>query len=76
MKCATINGEMNPLVVPTKLMIPYSEPAKFGARSCEFCRFVIVAAPLKPSERVMIATQTYGSQPTKQSRMRKRPGIM
>lgn len=54
---------MKPLDVPTKLMIPYSVPAKLGARSWEFWRLVIVDAPLNPSESVMMATQTYGSKP-------------
>lgn len=57
-KCATNTGLMNPLVVPTKLMIPYKLPAKFGAKSCEFCKFVMVAAPLNPRDNVMTATQT------------------
>ena len=56
MKCATKTGVIKPVVVPTKLIIPYNEPEKLGARSCEFCKFVIVADPLKPSERVMTAT--------------------
>ena len=75
-KCATIIGEMKPLVVPTKLMIPYNVPAKFGAKSCEFCKFVIVAAPLNPSESVMTTTIKYGLNERYEIDSRKRPGIM
>lgn len=49
-----------PVVVPIKLISPYSVPAKFGAKSCEFCKFVKVDAPLKPSDVVIIATHQYG----------------
>lgn len=73
-KWATNAGVMKPVVVPTKLMIPYRVPAKFGARSCEFCRFVTVDAPLKPKLRVIRATHTYGCW-TKHIPTRKRPGI-
>lgn len=34
----------------------YSVPAKLGARSCEFCKLVSVAAPLNPKESVKSAT--------------------
>lgn len=43
---------------PMTLIIEYSVPAKLGARSCEFCKLVNVAAPLKPKERVKMATMT------------------
>lgn len=35
-----------------------------------------MAAPLNPSDKVIIATQTYGSYPTKQSKIKNRPGMM
>lgn len=57
MKWPTTSGVRKPVVVPKKLIIPYNVPAKFGARSCEFCKFVNVDAPLKPSEIVIMATQ-------------------
>lgn len=59
-KCATSVGVMNPVVVPTKLIIPYNVPAKFGAKSCEFCKLVTVEAPLNPKLSVMRVTHTYG----------------
>ena len=49
-------GVKNPVVVPKKFITPYNVPAKFGARSCEFCKFVSVEAPLKPSDVVITAT--------------------
>lgn len=44
-----------------KLIIAYNVPAKFGAKSCEFCRFVKVAAPLNPKEAVKIPITRYVS---------------
>ena len=73
-KSATNEGVMKPVVVPTKLIIPYRVPAKLGAKSCEFCRFVTVDAPLKPKLRVINVTQMYGCC-TKHMPMRKSPGI-
>lgn len=57
-KAATIMGEKIPGVVPTQLMMPYKVPAKLGAKSWLFCKLEAVAAPLKPNEMVIIATQT------------------
>ena len=68
-------GEIKPLVVPTKFMMPYSVPAKFGARSCEFCKFVIVAAPLNPSDNVMTATTRYLSNASNVIESKNNPGI-
>lgn len=62
--------------MPTKLIIEKSEPAKFGAKSCEFCKLVTVAAPLKPRDNVMIAMQAWTLNPTKQSAINSTPGMM
>lgn len=67
---------MNPDVVPIKLIVPYSVPAKFGAKSWEFCKFVKVDAPLNPSDSVITATHTYGSSPTYAKAIKNIPGIM
>lgn len=67
---------MKPLVVPTKLMIEYNVPAKFGAKSCEFCNEVTVDAPLEPNDNVMMATHIAGLLPTYVIEMSKRPGRM
>lgn len=58
-KYATTNGEMNPVVRPIKFTIEYTVPAKLGDKSWAFCRFVCVAAPLKPNEAVISATHAY-----------------
>lgn len=63
-----------PGVVPRQLMIPYIVPAKLGAKSCELAKLEDVAAPLKPKEMVIIATQTYGSRPQKAKIMSIMPG--
>lgn len=47
---------MMPLVIPMQFMMEYNVPAKFGAKSCAFCRFVIAAAPFAPNEAVIRAT--------------------
>lgn len=65
-----------PVVVPIKLISPYSVPAKFGAKSCEFCKFVKVDAPLKPSDVVIIATHQYGWSPTYANPIKQTPGRM
>lgn len=52
------NGPKNPEDKPIKLIIEYNVPAKFGARSCEFCKFVNVAEPLNPNENVRSETIT------------------
>lgn len=65
---------MKPLEVPIKFIIEYNVPAKFGARSCVFCRFVRVADPFKPNEAVMIATQAYALPPTYVIDISKIPG--
>lgn len=44
----------------TQFIIEYKKPAKFGAKSCEFCKFVIVDAPFEPSDAVISATHMYG----------------
>lgn len=75
-KWATTIGVKKPVVVPTKLIAPYKDPAKFGAKSWEFWRFVKVDAPLKPSEVVMIATHQYGWWPTYAKPIKQSPGIM
>lgn len=74
MKCPTTIGVKNPVVVPMKLIIPYILPAKFGARSCEFCKLVSVDAPLKPSDIVITATHQYGWWPTYANPIRHSPG--
>lgn len=48
------SGPKNPEENPIKLIIEYNVPAKFGARSWEFCKFVNVAEPLNPNESVRI----------------------
>lgn len=53
-------GVRKPVVVPRKLITPYNDPAKFGAKSWEFCKFVNVDAPLKPNDIVITATHQYG----------------
>lgn len=63
-----------PGVVPRQLIIPYIVPAKLGAKSCELAKLEDVAAPLKPKEMVIIATQTYGSRPQKAKIMSIMPG--
>lgn len=67
---------MKPVVVPIKLMIPYNAPAKFGAKSCEFCKLVNVEAPLKPSEIVIMLTHQYGWLPTDTKAIKQIPGII
>lgn len=57
-----------------KLIIPYKVPAKFGAKSCAFCRLVNVDAPLKPREIVITATHQYGWWPTYASPIKHAPG--
>lgn len=59
-KYPTTQGVIKPVVVPKKLISPYNVPAKFGAKSWEFCKLVTVDAPLKPSDAVIIATHQYG----------------
>lgn len=69
-------GDKNPVVVPMKLITPYNEPAKFGAKSCEFCRLVKVEAPLNPKDIVIIATHQYGCWPTYAKAIKHAPGRM
>lgn len=47
-------GPKKPDDIPMKFIIEYKVPAKFGPRSCVFCKLVKVAAPLKPNEAVRI----------------------
>lgn len=74
-KYATTRGVMNPVDVAAKLINPYNVPAKLGAKSCAFWRFVIVELPLNPSDNEMIATHTYGFVPTNVKRIKNSPGI-
>lgn len=48
-----MEGEINPLDVATVFIIAYKVPAKLGAKSCKFCRFVSVAAPFDPNDVLM-----------------------
>lgn len=54
--------------------IPYKDPAKFGAKSCEFCRFVKVEAPLLPKDNVIKAKANVTSQPTADWAINNNPG--
>ena len=76
MKAATTNGAIKPDVVPTAFIMPYSVPAKLGAKSCEFCKFVKVAQPLNPSDKVIIATQTYELSLTYGKAIKNIPGMI
>lgn len=75
-KWLTTSGVIKPAVVPAVFIMPYTVDAKLGARSCEFCKFVRVAAPFMPSESVINATQTYGQSLTYGIHTRNIPGIM
>lgn len=75
-KCATTIGDRNPVVVPAKLIMEKMVAAKFGAKSCAFCKLVMVAAPLKPNDKVMRMTQVVALSPTYPSANSSSPGII
>lgn len=78
--CSAINapvmaGTMKPVIPPMKLMIPKMDPAKFGAKSCGFCRLVNTAAPLMAILKVNMTTIGTQLHPVKAMPMSNIPGM-
>lgn len=69
-------GVMNPVVPPMQFTIPYTVPAKFGARSCEFWRLVNVEAPFMPNAKVRKITAKVELHPLMVWAVRNIPGII
>lgn len=57
-------------------MTEYNEPAKLGAKSCEFCKLVNVEAPFRPNDAVIIATHQYGLFPIYAMLINSKPGMI
>lgn len=56
--------------------MPYNVPAKFGAKSWEFCKFVKVEAPFNPSENVISRMAQVTLHPVNVCENSKNPGKM